>query len=86
MAETVKGTPAADRMPSAVVIPTNGLVSAPAHSEQEDACGRLRGTVAFPRKRDIILTDEVEVDISVLPRWQPHICIDERRLTNDHDE
>jgi hypothetical protein len=86
MAETPMGAQAADRMRSPAVTPTNGLSSSPAQPEQDDDAGRLRGIVALPHKRDIIFTDEVELDAEKLPRWQPHICVDERRLTNDDDE
>ena len=86
MAEIVTETQGADRMPAAAVIPTNGLCSAAAHPEQDDDSGHLRGIVAFPRKRNIMFTDEVELDTAKLPRWQPHICVDMRRLAVDDNE
>ena len=56
---------AADGTPSAALTTTNGFSS----PQQDDDAGRLRGIVAFPHKRDIILTYEVELDAEKLPRW-----------------
>jgi hypothetical protein len=86
MAEIVTESQGADRMPSAAPIPTNGLSSPAAHPEQDDDSGQLRGIVAFPRKRNIMFTDEVELDSAKLPRWRPHICVDMRRLADDVNE
>ncbi len=88
MAETPMGTQSDDRMPSSAVVPTNGLSSAPALPEHGDDAEpeRLRGIVALPNKRDFLFADEVELDAEKLPRWQPHISVDERRLTDDDHE
>jgi hypothetical protein len=59
--------------------------SRPALAEQDDA-ERLRGVVALPHERAALLTDEVDLDAEKLPRWQPHISVDERRLSDDSDE
>ena len=86
MAETPMGTQAVDRMPSPAVAPANGLSSTPARLEPDDEAERLRGIVALPHQRDTLFTDEVELSAEKLPRWQPHISVDERRLTNDDHE
>ena len=86
MAETPMGTQAEDRIQPSAVVPTNGLSSAPARPEQDDDAGRLRGVVVLPHKRDTLFTDEVELNAEKLPRWQPHISVDERRLTDDDHE
>ena len=83
MAETPTGSQAADGIGSSVVIPTNGPSSSPALPEQDDEVERLRGVVALPHHRDILFSDEVELDTATLPRWRPHINVDERRLTDD---
>ncbi|HKI18713.1 MAG TPA: hypothetical protein VKA15_12580 [Isosphaeraceae bacterium] len=88
MAENPLETLSAGRIPSSAVVPTNGLSSAPAMPEEGDDAERerLRGIVALPHKRDVLFTDEVELDVEKLPRWQPHISVDERRLTDDDHE
>jgi hypothetical protein len=86
MAETPMGAQAADPMLSTVATPTNGLISPPARPDQDDDAERLRGVVALPHQRSILLTDEVELDVGTLPRWRPHIIVDERRLTDDNHE
>jgi len=86
MAETPMETRSADRIPSSAVIPTNGLSSSLARPAQDDDAGRLRGIVALPHKRDILFADEVELDAEKLPRWQPHISFDKRRLNDDDHE
>jgi hypothetical protein len=68
------------------VIPINGLTSAPARHEQDDDAERLRGVVALPHQRDTLFTDDVELDAAKLPRWQPHISVDERRLADNEHE
>jgi len=84
MAETPRATQAADRMQSSVATLKNGLSSLPARQEQDDE--RLRGVVALPRQREILFTDEVELDGGTLPHLRPHIMLDERRLTDDEHE
>jgi hypothetical protein len=86
MPENPIGTPAADAMLSSVATPTNGLSASPARPQQDDDAERLRGVVALPHQRDILFTDEVELDAGTLAHWRPHIIIDERRLTDDDDE
>ena len=86
MAESPMEAQAVDRTGSPGVSPTNGLASAPAQSDQDDDLQRLRGIVALPHQRQILFTDEVELDAGKLPRWQPHISVDERRLTDGDDE
>jgi hypothetical protein len=86
MADTPIGTKGAYGTRSSAATRTNGLSSAPARSEQDDDVERLRGIVALPRERDILFTDEVELDLEKLPRWQPHMIVNERRLADDeHD-
>jgi hypothetical protein len=85
MAETPMGTRAEDRMQAPAAIPVNGLGSSPARPEQDDDVERLRGTVALPHDRDILFADEVELDPGKLPRWRPHIIVDESRLFDDDD-
>jgi len=46
----------------------------------------VRGVVALPRQREILFTDEVELDGGTLPHRRPHIMLDERRLTDDEHE
>jgi len=84
MAETPRATQAADRMQSSVATLKNGLSSLPARQEQDGE--RLRGVVALPRQREILFTDEVELDGGTLPHRRPHIMLDERRLTDDEHE
>ena len=86
MAETPRATQAADRMQSSVATLKNGLSSLPARQEQDDDAERLRGVVALPRQREILFTDEVELDGGRPPHWRPHIMLDERRLTDDEHE
>ena len=86
MAETPRATEAADRMQLSVATLKNGLSSSPARQEQDDDAERLRGVVALPRQREILFTDEVELDGGTLRHRRPHIMIDQRRLTNDEHE
>jgi hypothetical protein len=86
MSEIPMESHAADGTRSAGLTPANGFSSPHAQPQQDDDAGRLRGIVALPHKRDIILTDEVELDAEKLPRWQPHIRVDEGRLSNDDHE
>jgi len=86
MAETPRATQAADRMQLSVATPKNGLSSLPARPERDDDGERLRGVVALPRQREILFTDEVELDGGTLPHWRPHITLDERRLTDEEHE
>ena len=86
MAETPMGSQAADGIGSSAVIPTNGPSSAPALPEQDVDAGLLRGVVAIPHRRDTLFIDEVELTAAKLPRWQPRISVDERRLADDEHE
>ena len=86
MAGTPLGTQSEDQVRISAGVPANGLGSAPPRSEQDDDAERLRGIVALPHQRKILLTDEVELNAEKLPRWQPHIRVDERRLADDSDE
>src|SRR5262249_41399758 len=69
-----------------VMTPANGVGASSARPEQEDAAERLRGVIALPHERDILFTDEVEWDSARLPRWQPHLIVDERRFNDDREE
>ena len=86
MVETPRATEAADRMQSSVATLKKGLSPSPARKEQDDDAERLRGVVALPRQREILFTDEVELDGGTLPHWRPHIMLDEHRLTDDEHE
>ncbi len=86
MAETPMWTQAAEPIPSTVATPTNGLISPPARPDQDDDAERLRGVVALTHQRVILFIDEVELDVGTLPRWRPHIIVDERRITDDDNE
>ncbi len=66
--------------------PPSGPTAMPARPEPDDDTERLRGVVALPHHRDNLFTDEVHLDPAKLPRWQPHICVGERRLTDDEHE
>ena len=70
MAETPEGSQAAGHLLSSVPTPTNGLSSSPTRAEQDDNAERLRSVVALPHTRDILFTDEVELDVGTLPRWR----------------
>ena len=83
MAEAPTTIQPADPMLSQAAITSGGLASSPAGPEQDDDVERLRGIVALPHHRDILFSDEVELDSGTLPRWRPHINVDERRLTDD---
>jgi hypothetical protein len=85
MPETPTEVQPADQGLSSAAIPTNGLSTSPTSLEPDDG-DRLVGVVALPRRRDILFSDEVELDSRTLPRWRPHISVDERRLTDDDDE
>jgi hypothetical protein len=86
MAETPEGSQTAGQMLSVVLTPTNEVSSSPARAEQDDNAERLRGIVALPHLRDILFTDEVELDAGTLPRWRPDIIVDDRRLADDDHE
>ena len=73
-------------MPLSVSTPTNGLSSSPPRAEQDDNAERLRGVVALPHTRDILFTDEVELDAGTLPHWRPNIIVDDRRIADDGHE
>jgi hypothetical protein len=64
---------------------TIGPGFSPARPDEDDDAGRLRGVVALPHRRDILFTDDVELDADTLPHWRPYIIVDERRLTDDHE-
>lgn len=84
MTEATVGTQVADQVRPSSGSPSNGLRSQP--NLIEDDAERLRGVVALPHERATLLADEVELDAEKLPRWQPHICVDERRLIDDDHE
>ncbi len=42
--------------------------------------GPLRGTLALPLSSKVLFSQEVEVEIEKLPRWQPRVIIDRRSL------
>jgi len=86
MAETPSVTGAGDPMQSSVATPNDGLSSSPARHEHDNDAERLRGVVALPHQREILFTDEVELDEGTLPHWRPHIILDERRLADDEHE
>lgn len=44
-----------------------------------------RGTVTVPYQREVIFSQQVEVEIDRLPRWQPLVAID-RRILEASDE
>ena len=83
MADTSTGIEPADPMLSSVGIPISGSGSSRTDPEQDDEVERLRGVVALSHHRDILFSDEVELDTATLPHWRPHINVDERRLTDD---
>jgi hypothetical protein len=83
MARTPMGTQAADQILSSVATPTDRSSSAPARPDQDDDPERLRGVIALPRRRNILLSDEVALDAGTLPHWRPDMMVDERRLTDD---
>jgi hypothetical protein len=86
MAETRMGTQATDPILPSDATPTNGMTFQPAVPDQDDESERLRGVVALPHQRSVLLTDQVELDVDKLPRWRPHIVVDERRITDDDNE
>lgn len=86
MAETPMGIPTADQALSSVAIPTDRLSSSAASPQQDDEVDRLRGVVTLPYRREILFSDEVELDAGTLPHWRPQIRIDERHLTDEGDE
>jgi hypothetical protein len=86
MADGPIRTLTANRDSSSTVDPRNGVGSPPGCAEEDADATRLRGIVALPYKRDILFADEVELKLEKLPRWQPQIIVDERRITDDeHD-
>ncbi len=86
MTEHPMETHAADPIRSSAPIPANGLDSSTHRPEQDDDAERLRGVVTLPNPREILFTDEVELDAGTLPHWRPHIILDERSLTDDDHE
>ena len=85
MAEVSVGSQVADQVRQPTGSPSIGLRSQLIPTEEEDA-ERLRGVVALSHERATLFTDEVELDAEKLPRWQPHIRVDERRLIDDDHE
>ena len=85
MPETPTEVRPADQGLASAAISTNGLDTSPTSLKPDDV-DRLVGVVALPRRREILFSDEVELDVRMLPRWRPHISVDERRLTDDDDE
>jgi hypothetical protein len=57
-----------------------------ARLQADDDGARLRGVVALPHHREMLFTDEVHLDTAMLPRWQPHISLDESHLIDDEHE
>jgi hypothetical protein len=86
MGEIPVGTRTEDCIPAPAVTSANGSHSSPASPEQADEVERLRGVVALPYPREILFTDEVALTTDQLPRWQPQIIVDERRLLDDEHE
>lgn len=86
MAEIPIATQAGDQAQAPDLPPTNGLNAVPAYPEQDDDTHQLRGIIALSHKRGVLFKDEVELDVERLPRWRPHISVDERRLSNDDHE
>jgi hypothetical protein len=81
MAETTDNIPASDPLFSSAETGGNGSNSSPsAHDERSDEAERLRGVVALPHDRPILLTDEVEFGPGALPRWRPQINLDSRHM------
>ncbi len=84
MTETTGGIQASSPLLSPVETEVNGSNPSPsAHDEQTGQTERLRGVVALPHDRPILLTDEVELDPCALPRWRPQINLDNRRIDDD---
>jgi hypothetical protein len=86
MAEIPVGTRTDECITAPAETSANGSHSSPASSEQVDEVERLRGVVALPYPREILFTDEVALTTDRLPRWQPQIIVDERRLLDDEHE
>ncbi len=86
MAETPMATQAGAQVQSSVAPPIDGLSSTPTDPELGDGTEGLRGVIALPHKRAVLFTDEIELDVEALPRWRPHISVDERRLANEGHE
>lgn len=86
MAETPVEPKMADRAVTGDVAPRNGLSSAAAQHEPNEDVESLRGVVVLPKKRIPLMADEVELNMAKLPRWRPHISLDERRLIEDDHE
>ena len=83
MAETPMGTQATDPILSPGTTSTNGMPFRPDGPDHDDDSAGLRGVVALPHHRSILLSDHVELDVGKLPRWRPHIVVDLRRITDD---
>ena len=88
MAEITDSIPSSDSLFSSAETGGSGTNSSPsAGDERPDETERLRGVVALPNDRPILLTDEVELGPGALPRWRPQILVDNRRVDqNDEDE
>jgi hypothetical protein len=86
MADGPIGTLAPNRLPSSTVDSRNGAGSVAPSAEEDADAARLRGVVVLPYEREILFADEVELNLKKLPRWQPQIIVDERRITDEaHD-
>lgn len=86
MAESPTRTQAPEQMRPSDAIARNGFNPASTGAEHEHDDERLRGIVTLPHTRNVLFTDEVELDRDSLPRWRPQITLELRRLTDDdHD-
>lgn len=86
MADTSFGTQMTDPLRPVLGSPTVEPRPRAAGGEHDDDREPLRGTVALPHPRAVLLTDDVAVDVERLPRWQPQIFVDEGRRIDDDDE
>lgn len=80
------GTQMTDPIRPLVGSPIMDAGSRAAATVQDDDVEPLRGIVALAHPRFTLLTDDVVLDAESLPRWQPHICVDEGRQIDDNDE
>lgn len=78
------GDPAATETPATdlgqIFVPWSDALSFSAHEAEPP-----RGTVTVSYQREVIFSQQVEVEIERLPRWQPSVAID-RRLLEASDE
>ena len=80
MADASCGTPMTEPIRPMDGSPGIDAGSRAASTEQDDGVEPLRGIVALPHPRVILLLDDVVLDAEQLPRWQPQICVNEGRL------